>query len=199
MARGSALIGMVLAVVPIPSFADSWASATAKAIASDSGEFLVRVTPGNSIGDTIGFAGSPKGKYASAEWFRYRGDRYELFQTAELVNPVAPIQFAVANDGTLVTLDNWHNVGYGDVVVIYGSDARMRRRYRLPDLFSKATIEKIDQSVSSIWWRCIDRQPSIAPKNTLQVDDRLGGRFTFRLDTGQYTHEPGIGACRKNP
>ena len=41
----------------------------------------------------------------------------------------------MANDGTLVTLDNWHNVGYGDIVVIYAPDGRARKRYRLADLY----------------------------------------------------------------
>jgi hypothetical protein len=191
------IASMIVALATVPSFADSWPSAAVKAVTSDNGEIIIRVTPGDSIGETVGFAGAPKGKHASAQWFRFRADRYELFRTAELVNPVAPIQFAVANDGTLVTLDNWHNVGYGDVVVIYGPDGRLRRRYKLPDLFAKATMDKIDQSVSSIWWRCIDRQPFVLPNNTLQVDDRLGGRFTFRLDTGQYTYEPNAGACKK--
>jgi hypothetical protein len=28
------------------------------------------------------------------------------------LNPVAPVEFLVADNGHLVTIDNWHNVGY---------------------------------------------------------------------------------------
>jgi hypothetical protein len=153
------------------------------------------VTPGTSIGDTYGFAGAPRGNFASAQSFRYRDDRYELYQTTKLLNPVAPIHLAVTNDGTIVTLDNWHNVGFGDVVAIYAPDGKLRRRYSLRDLYSTARIEKIDRSVSSIWWRCVDADPFVDRDNTLRVDDTLGGRFIFQLTTGGYTYEAGAGKC----
>jgi hypothetical protein len=195
-------IGSILAVflAALPSaWADSWPDATVKAVASESGEIVVRITPGTSIGDTYGFAGSPKGKFASAQWFRYRDNRYELYQTAAMPNPVAPIQVAVANDGTMVTLDNWHNVGMGDIVVIYGPDGKLQNKYGLRDLYPVATIEKIERSVSSIWWRCMRSEPRIDRRNVLQIDDTLGGRFTFQLASGKQSYEAGAGAaeCRR--
>jgi hypothetical protein len=102
----------------------------------------------------------------------------------------------VANDGALITLDNWHNVGFGDVVAIYAPDGKLRRKYRLGDLYSAATIEKIKRSVSSIWWRCSRGDPHVEPNDTLQVDDTLGGRFTFHLEDGAHTYEAGVGGCK---
>jgi hypothetical protein len=37
-----------------------------------------------------------------------------------LKNPVAPVDTLLSNAGYLVTFDNWHNAGYGQVVAIYG-------------------------------------------------------------------------------
>jgi hypothetical protein len=182
--------------VPHPALADSWASAAPKAVVSQNGSIVVRMTPGTSIGDTVGFDGSPKGKFASAQWFRYRNDRYEQYQTKPLLNPVAPINLAVTNDGTLATLDNWHNVGYGEAVAIYAPDGSLRKKYKLADLYPKATIEKLAHSVSSVWWRCVGADPAVDRDNILQVDDMLGGRFSFRLESGDYAYEPGKGQCR---
>jgi hypothetical protein len=65
------------------------------------------------VGDTIGFAGQKKGRYATAEFYRRAKDRsYRLIIEASLLNPVAPVEFLVADNGHLVTIDNWHNVGY---------------------------------------------------------------------------------------
>ena len=163
---------------------------------SRNAQTLVRVIPGESIGTPSATPAQPGEGFASAHWFRFRENRYELYQTAQLLNPVAPIHAAVANDGTLVTLDNWHNVGYGEIVVIYSPDGKVRKNYRLTDLYPPATIGKIERSVSSIWWRCMNGDPRIEPNGSLQVDDKLGGRFTFRLDNGAQTYEAGVGGCK---
>ena len=195
--RASIAVLICLLAVSQWALADSWRSATPKAVVSEDGRIVVRVTPGTSIGDTYGFAGAPKGQFASAPWFRYRDKRYELYQTAQLLNPVAPIHVAVTNDGTVVTLDNWHNVGFGDVVAIYAPDGKLRKKYSLRDLYSMTTIEKIDRSVSSIWWRCVGLDPFVDRDNTLEIDDTLGGRFTFQLTSGKYTYEVGVGQCKR--
>lgn len=49
------------------------------------------------------------------------------------VNEVATVSALVANDGTVVTFDNWHSMGYGDdVVVIYRSDGTLIRKLLSP-------------------------------------------------------------------
>ena len=176
--------------------ADDWPAAQVRAAVSENGETVVRVIPGTSIGDTYGFAGAAKGKFASAQLLRFRDDRYVLYQTVALANPVAPIHVAVANDGTLITLDNWHNVGFGDIVVIYAPDGKLRRKYRLEDLYPAARMAKIRRSTSSIWWRCVGQDPAVQRNGTVQVDEALGGRFTFFLETGAFRYDAGAGACR---
>ena len=100
--------------------ADDWPAPQTKEVFSASRDYFVRVIPGDSVGDTFGFAGDKKGKYAVAEFYRRHQDRsYRLLVEAVLLNPVAPVEFFVSDDGRLVTIDNWHNLGYGKVVVIY--------------------------------------------------------------------------------
>ena len=198
MANGIAILTAVVLSMGSPGArADSWSAATVKTVASESGDIVVRVTPGNSIGDTYGFSGAPRGKFASAQWFRYRDGRYEPYQTAVLLNPVAPLQVAVADDGAVVTLDNWHNVGYGEVVVIYGSDGKVRQKYGLKDLYPVETIEEMVRSTSSIWWRCTTDELKIDRGNAVRIDDTLGGRLTFQLGSGKRGYEAGAGKCRK--
>ena len=49
---------------------------------------------------------------------------YRLAATAPLLNPVAPVDFFVTDRGFLITLDNWHNLGYGKVVAFYTAELK---------------------------------------------------------------------------
>jgi len=116
-------------------------------------EYFVRITPGESVGETVGFASAKVGKHSTAAFFRAQTDRsYRLEREIELANPVAPVDFFVSNAGDLVTLDNWHNVGYGIVVALYHSDGKIVKAYRLAELFPKSEVDSFTHSVSSIWW-----------------------------------------------
>lgn len=133
--------------------ADEWPGPQTREVFSKNREHFVRVIPGESWGDANGFAGSPKGEYAKAMFYHLRGDgSYGLGATVRLLNPVAPVEFFVTDQGYLVTLDNWHNVGYGKILVLYGSDGAPIKSYELKDLFSGEEINRFDHSVSSIWW-----------------------------------------------
>jgi hypothetical protein len=138
----------------VPAIADDWPPARVTEVFSENRDWFVRVVPGRSVGDTVGFAGSPKGPYATAEWYERGADRsYRLVRQATLANPVAPIRSFVTDRGYLVTLDNWHNMGYGKAVVSYAPDGRRIAAYELGDLFSSEEIVAFRTSVSSIWWR----------------------------------------------
>ena len=102
MANLLVYIATVLVLLAVPTFAtaDSWLPAQVKAAVSPNSETIFRVIPGKSIGDVYGFAGEAKGRFAEGQWFRLRDNRYELYQTVQLLNPVAPLFIAVANDGT---------------------------------------------------------------------------------------------------
>jgi hypothetical protein len=133
--------------------ADSWAAPQVSEVFSVSRDHFVRVIPGNNLGDTIGFSGAPKGAPATAEFYQRQGDRsYRLTQTARLLNPVAPIEFFVSNDGQLATIDNWHNRGYGKVVAVYDAQGQIVKAYALEDLFSAPEIAAFSHSVSSRHW-----------------------------------------------
>lgn len=135
--------------------ADEWQAAQPIGVSSPSGRIVVRVLPGNSIGDVYGFSGAEKGEFATAIYYLLTDPGgYEPYQKATLQNPVAPVSAFLTDEGTLVTLDNWHNVGIDPVIVIYGSDGVLLRKYKLSDLYEQTQIESMPRSVSSIWWRC---------------------------------------------
>lgn len=132
--------------------ADEWPSPQVREVFSKNRDHFVRVVPGESWGDSFGFAGSPTGPYAKAIFYHREGDgSYRLGTTVPLLNPVAPVEFFVTDRGYLITLDNWHNMGYGKVLALYGPDGVIRS-YELKDLFSEEEIERFDHSASSILW-----------------------------------------------
>lgn len=182
----------LIALFLLPAFAavgvaraDSWPNAAPTAAVSRDAKSLVRVQPGTSIGDTVGFAGAGKGPYAQASYFRLEGDdRFSRYQAIPLLNPVAPVFIAMSNTGELVTLDNWHNMGHGAVVVVYGRDGKVTRSHTLAAIYSPEEIDRFPRSTSSIWWRCPE-EPSLDARTTvLNVRDKLGAVLAVDLKTG---------------
>ena len=182
------VLGVFLALATSAANADSWASPWVREVFSESRDHFVRVLPGESLGDTLGFAGEKKGKYATAEFYRRAKDRsYRLVAQTSLLNPVAPVEFLVADSGHLATIDNWHNVGYGKVVCIYDSGGKPIRSYELRELFQPKEIERFPQSVSSLHWR---KGPAyIRPdQKTALITVRSGAEFLFGMETGQFKY-----------
>jgi hypothetical protein len=133
--------------------ADEWVTPEIREVFSPDRQHFVRITPGESWGETWGFKGAKIGTHAQAAFFREQPDKgYRLERTIYMPNPVAPVEVFVSNSGDLVTLDNWHNEGYGAVLVLYHGDGKVVKAYRLSDLFSKKEIDSFPMSVSSIWW-----------------------------------------------
>ena len=173
---------------------DDWPGPQIRERFSLSREFMVRVSPGSSWGDTVGFKGSAKGPYASAEFYRRDQTRsYRFLKEITLLNPVAPVDFLVTDSGRLVTFDNWHNVGYGKVAVFYGPDGSVLRAYTLLDLFTTAEISRFEQTMSSIWWHRAfafpqDGQPPLMKgQKTLCIATGIKNHdVDFDLDTGTY-------------
>jgi hypothetical protein len=153
LAFRNVLITALACAFASPAHADSWAAPQVREVFSASRDHFVRVIPGTSIGDTVGFAGAAKGKYAAAEFYQRHADRsYRLMHSATLLNPVAPVDIFVSNDGRLVTVDNWHNRGYGSVLAVYDAGGRLVKAYALNDLFLKSEIDAYPHSVSSRMW-----------------------------------------------
>jgi hypothetical protein len=156
---------------------------------SPSRNHFVRVIPGKSWGDTMGFRGAATGPYAVAEFYSLGKDRsYRLAATTTVLNPVAPVDFVVTDDGFLITLDNWHNRGYGKVVVLYAPDGKPIRSYELSDLFTKEEIAGFSRSESSIAWRKTSGFYLRSGGDTLQVTvDDKGAGFVFAA-SGAYQY-----------
>jgi hypothetical protein len=185
-AGAMALVMLTMAGVVI-AWADQWPAPQTREVWSQSRDYFVRVIPGKSIGETIGFRGAPTGPYATAELYRRASDRsYRLAWTVSLLNPVAPIDLFLTDRGYLVTLDNWHNMGYGKIVVFYAPDGKLVRGHALDDLFSPAEIDQVPRSVSSIWWR--KPVAYVRPdQQSLYVSVDDGGReLIFETETGAY-------------
>ena len=66
---------------------------------------------------------------------------------------MAPAEFLVTDHGFLVALDNWHNRGYGEVLVAYRSGCERVLAVELAELFSREEIDAMPHSESSIQWR----------------------------------------------
>jgi hypothetical protein len=169
-----------------PAQADSWANPQVREVFSASRDHFVRMIPGKSIGETVGFAGAPKGAYATAEYYKRQADRsYKLMATATLLNPVAPVEFFVSNEGQLVTVDNWHNRGYGKVLALYDAGGKPVKAYALTDLFLKSEIDTYPHSVSSIAWH---NGPVYINQDqrTLYLMVASGRDLVLGLETGRY-------------
>jgi hypothetical protein len=175
-------------LAPSIASADSWAGPTIREVFSQSREYFVRVVPGESLGDTFGFAGERKGRYASAEFYRRAPDRsYRLQAEVSLLNPIAPVELLVADNGHLVAVDNWHNLGYGKVISVYDSRGALIRSYELRELFQAEEIKGFPHSVSSIHWR---KGPLYIRQDqkTALLTVKEGGDFLFGVETGRFKY-----------
>lgn len=195
-ARAIAALSMVLGllIASVRGWADDWPGALPFQVFSKSEKYFVRVIPGESIGDTVGFAGARKGKYAQALSYALQADRsYKLLHEIKLQNPVAPVDLLLSDQGQFIAFDNWHNLGYGKVVAIYAPTGKLVRSYELNQLYATAQVEKIPASVSSRHWRC---QPIHFVESTEQksvvVSEVLGGYFVFTLATGEMVYTAGV-------
>lgn len=181
---------MVVAVLACatPAWADSWTTPMVREVFSASRDHFVRVTPGESWGDTVGFKGSAKGRYAAAAWYARAGDgSYKPSATVTLSNPVAPVEFFVSDGGRLITLDNWHNRGYGVAVAVYAPNGQTVASYKLADLFTEKEIEAFSHSVSSIHWH--DRPAYInQDQKTFYLMVKPGADLIVGLESGTYAY-----------
>ena len=186
-----------LATAPPATRADQWISPSETAAISPDGRIVVRVIPGESWGEAEGFKGAPIGKHATARFYRLddAGAAFVQYREQELLNPVMPVFLTVTDDGTLATLDNWHNAGYGPVLVVYAPSGEVVRRYELKDLYREEQIRQLPISVSSIWWRCLSQPPAIEGGSTLSFTDALSQRVAVDLATGAVTFEPAPVPC----
>src|SRR5262245_61215630 len=186
-------LALVMAIVPPRAGGDDWPGPVTLTRFSDGGEFFVRISPGTSVGDTFGFASGTKGRYARARFYALQPDQsYRLIREAALLNPVAPVDAVVSRRGDLITLDNWHNIGYGKVLAVYDSSGRNVIHYELEQLYPVERIKRLRESVSSRYWRCAPVHfVDPVDQTELYIREALGGYFVLRIDTGAITYHAG--------
>ena len=69
--------------------ADDWPGPLIREVFSPDRQYFVRITPGESWGETYGFKGAKIGKHAEAAFFREQADKgYRLERTIDLPNPL---------------------------------------------------------------------------------------------------------------
>lgn len=105
------------------------------------------------------------------------------------VNSWGPGGARVANDGTVVTLNEICSAGMGQhVVVIYRPDGSLVRSMELADLLVAEDIELLTRTVSSIWWLRGLRIEEEARRLVLEIDDppkKQNVVLPVSLDTGE--------------
>jgi hypothetical protein len=191
--KTATLLIALLMLQVLTSLADDWPAPKPQHVVSTNGKYLVRIVPGESWGDTVGFAGSKKGAYARGEFFEQQADRsYKLITEVALQNPIAPVHALLSDQGHLVTFDNWHNAGYGNVVVIYRPGGAALQSYKLETLYAAKQIEEIPHSISSRHWLSENFGffPGTNEKKAYAYDFR-GGLFLFDLPTGSFEYLEG--------
>lgn len=186
------LLALAAVVLSAHVRADSWAPAKTAGLSSPTGQTVARIVPGSNLDGVYGFSGAKKGAVATAILYRLDSAvNYVKAREFSLLNPIAPVYAAVTDAGEIVTLDNWHNIGTGNsVVVVYSAEGQIVRKYGLTDIYTDAEMRKFERSVSSIWWRC-PAQPTLDSRaGVLEFDDTLGASVEINLKTGEIKRNP---------
>jgi TonB family protein len=180
---GTAVVLLAAGGILTTLHADSWRLPTAEKYYSPNRKFRVVVVPRvlesqlkyfeDKVGGTepagvpVGHASDgPRASFGIRKFFWYRHQ-----STFPLVNDVSPVDLAISDRGDyVVTLDNWHSMGYGDsVIVIYRSDGRVIRQFALDELVTESDIRHFRHSTSSIHWRDAHRIDSPARQLVLLI------------------------------
>ena len=104
---------------------DEWEFPRRVSCRSESGEFVLKVTPDAE--------GAKRPGLCSAVMFHIQGGSTNQVWSRFLVNDVAPIDVLVSNSGYAVSLDEWHRPGHLPMV-IYGPRGRLIQVHNLESL-----------------------------------------------------------------
>jgi len=91
-----------------------------------------------------------------AKLFKKTGNlgHLQLIWEKELVNPVAPYEALITNDGKFViTFDDWYKLGHGEnVMVVYGEKGDLIKKHRLHEITSLPTSQLSVSATSILWY-----------------------------------------------
>lgn len=119
------------------SFADKWTSPKPVTVISSSGVWWASMTPSPVIGKNaeLVVARAP-----------VTGDRGGYRRA--LVNRQAPLDLFVADNGAVVTLDDWHYAGHEHALVIYDRRGAVVVDQRLEDFLTKDELDQTRPSAT---------------------------------------------------
>jgi len=148
-------------------FADRWGWPTEKDYFSENGKFVAHVTPPKYL----------KKEKSLVEVFEIKDKQRVPLWQGILGNEVAPVEVYISNDGKyVVTCNEWHKVGYGNLVVaFYSKDGRIKSYsleeiLHLPkDIGPMELYRLIPHSTTSRWW----------DKNSIKFFDTSVGKLYF--------------------
>lgn len=140
---------MMLVAIGSPARTDQWPWPQAMDLESADGSFRAHIDYGSSLGGTVECTGEKRGQRARA---KVTGPAGEVW-TYDLLNPTRPIDAVLLDDGRLLSFDNWHKMGYGEVMVLYGVTGEVLWQRELEDLLAPEILGQVMRSVSSRWWR----------------------------------------------
>ncbi|MEQ1545797.1 hypothetical protein [Methyloglobulus sp.] len=194
------LIVFYLFTLSIICYADKWTLPSEITATSPDAQYFIKVIPGNNYGKSYSFEGAKINGYnAEASLYKVIGkSKFRLKSKFFLKNPVAPVDIYVNNQGKTITLDNWSNLGYGAIWVIYQTDGKVIKEWGLKDLYSDAEIDKIQRTVSSIWWRC-DEPKLDSNTNKFTVKGVLEHEFSLDLSMNTLEARKQKNVCKDSP
>ncbi|MET0935207.1 MAG: hypothetical protein ABWX83_04415 [Luteibacter sp.] len=197
--RGVACIAL-LAILASPILrADSWLPPKNKAYVSQDGNLRLTVIP-RDIESPLAYysdkvdhkerAGALPGdtrKSASGLLERRTGSTWETVWRKPLVNEVAPVEALVADNGRIVTFDNWGSTGYGDnVIATYDAKGERVNSLTLTDVVPEHYMQALPHSVSSLFWKTDARLDETAGTVTIQlIVPSAGDGFSEHPETVQ--------------
>jgi tetratricopeptide (TPR) repeat protein len=127
--------------------ADQWVTPTARTVTSPNQKLRAVITP------------AADGKSGASAKL---GEQGQLAKTFKLATRWMPVDVVLLDDGSLLALDHWHQLGYGKVATLYERDGAIRWSKTLVELVGQAVAASADRSVSSIWWRKTPLEWSLA-------------------------------------
>lgn len=107
--------------------------------------------------------------------------------TKRIVN--IPMEVRLSDDGHVVTLDTYANLGYAHSIVVYGKEGQVLGDYALEQILSRSDIANhVDKTVSSRWWRNGAEYEFIS-KDIFVIKLQWGKRVEVNLETGKIAYK----------